>query len=73
MAHTPVSQSPEGLKIINASLFRMGTKSMSEAYKILGYRTHHALDNVMDNPWGLVERAAGEHTVYHPKLRSEHN
>ncbi|KAK7755525.1 hypothetical protein SLS62_002457 [Diatrype stigma] len=58
MARTPGSQAPEGLKVINASLFRMGTKSMSEAYKILGYRTHHALDNVMDNPWGLVEKAA---------------
>lgn len=39
------NDAPDGLKVINAGLFRMGTKSMAEAYKILGLRTHHALDD----------------------------
>ncbi|CAH0051059.1 unnamed protein product [Clonostachys solani] len=47
-----------GIKIINASLFRMGTKSMAEAYKILGYRTHHAIDDPSTVPWHLIEEAA---------------
>ncbi|KAJ7246381.1 hypothetical protein C8J57DRAFT_1724795 [Mycena rebaudengoi] len=48
-----------GLKVINASLFRMGTKSMAQAYKILGYKTHHGLlEDVMDTPWSLLEKAA---------------
>ncbi|VUC30660.1 unnamed protein product [Clonostachys rosea] len=47
-----------GIKIINASLFRMGTKSMAEAYKILGYRTHHAIDDPSNVPWDLLEEAA---------------
>jgi hypothetical protein len=46
------------LKVINAALFRMGTKSMAEAYKILGYKTHHALDDTFAIPWHLIEEAA---------------
>ncbi|KAI6082149.1 hypothetical protein F4821DRAFT_247760 [Hypoxylon rubiginosum] len=46
-------------KIINASLFRMGTKSMAQAYIMLGYKTHHALlEGVFDTPWNLLEQAA---------------
>ncbi|KAK9783445.1 putative EthD domain-containing protein [Seiridium cardinale] len=49
----------DGLKIINAGLFRMATKSMAMAYKILGYKTHHGLlEDVMDTPWSLIEQAA---------------
>ncbi|CAH0024412.1 unnamed protein product, partial [Clonostachys rhizophaga] len=47
-----------GIKIINASLFRMGTKSMAEASTILGYRTHHAIDDPSTVPWHLIEEAA---------------
>ncbi|KAI1084845.1 hypothetical protein F5B20DRAFT_523483 [Whalleya microplaca] len=48
-----------GLKIINASLFRMATKSMAQAYIILGYKTHHGLlEDVLETPWALIEQAA---------------
>ncbi|KAH8655909.1 hypothetical protein BX600DRAFT_470496 [Xylariales sp. PMI_506] len=47
-----------GLQVIHASLFRMGTKSMAEAYQILGFKTFHALDDPMGAPWVLVEQAA---------------
>ncbi|RYP08363.1 hypothetical protein DL764_001932 [Monosporascus ibericus] len=53
------SPNDNGLKIINASLFRMGTKSMAEAYQILGYQTHHGLlEDALDTPWALIEQAA---------------
>lgn len=49
----------DSLKVINAGLFRMATKSMAHAYKILGYKTHHGLlEDVMDTPWTLIEQAA---------------
>lgn len=49
----------DGLKIINAGLFRMATKSMAQAYQILGYKTHHGLlEDVFDSPWSLIEQAA---------------
>jgi hypothetical protein len=48
-----------GLKIINAGLFRMATKSMAIAYGILGYKTHHGLlENVLDSPYPFLEEAA---------------
>ena len=48
-----------GLKIINAALFRMATKSMARAYQILGYKVHHGLlENMMDSPWAGIEQAA---------------
>jgi len=51
--HTP------GLTVINAGLFKTGTASMAEAYRILGLRPHHGLD-LMDLPehWAVLERAA---------------
>ncbi|VUC22503.1 unnamed protein product [Clonostachys rosea] len=52
------ANSDNGLKVINASLFRMGTKSMAEAFRILGLKTHHALDDTFKIPWHLVEQAA---------------
>ncbi|KAK0625391.1 hypothetical protein B0T17DRAFT_599920 [Bombardia bombarda] len=48
-----------GIKVINASLFRMGTKSMALTYNVLGFKTHHGLlEDVMDSPWTGIERAA---------------
>lgn len=47
-----------GLQVINAGLFRTATKSMAEAYRILGYKTHHGLDDALGNPWRLIEQAA---------------
>ncbi|KAI1375875.1 hypothetical protein F4677DRAFT_103565 [Hypoxylon crocopeplum] len=53
------SSNSDGLKVINASLFRMATKSMAMAYNILGYKTHHGLlEDVMVSPWALIEQAA---------------
>jgi hypothetical protein len=57
MASTDTNLS-SGLKILNASLFRMGTKSIAEAYQILGIKTFHALDEPMSVPWTLIEQAA---------------
>lgn len=45
-------------KVINAALFKMGTRSMAEAFKILGYHTHHGLDDVWANPWAGMEKGA---------------
>ncbi|KAI1756884.1 hypothetical protein F4782DRAFT_484463 [Xylaria castorea] len=51
--------SGDGLKIIHASLFRMATKSMAEAYTILGFKVNHALlVNTMDTKWNMMELAA---------------
>lgn len=47
-----------GLKVIHASLFRSATLSMAGAYRILGYRTHHALDDMWANPWSRIADAA---------------
>jgi hypothetical protein len=44
--------------IIHAALLRSATKSMAEAYKILGYHVHHTLDDVPGQPWTLLEHAA---------------
>jgi len=57
--HDPKPASERGLKIIHASLFRMGTKSMAMAYQSLGYRVHHALmEDITDSPWAALEHAA---------------
>ncbi|KAI0402871.1 hypothetical protein F4802DRAFT_336266 [Xylaria palmicola] len=51
--------SGDGLKIIHASLFRMGTKSMAQAYAILGYNVNHALlFDVLATKWNELEQAA---------------
>jgi hypothetical protein len=52
------SSQDDGLKIIHAGLYRTATKSMTEAYRILGYNAHHALDNVWAVPWTRLEQAA---------------
>ncbi|KAL6860624.1 hypothetical protein ACO1O0_004652 [Amphichorda felina] len=55
----PVSKShPDGLAIIHVALFRMATRSLAEAYRILGYKTHHGIDDILGNPWELIEQAA---------------
>ncbi|CEI62432.1 hypothetical protein FVEN_g4974 [Fusarium venenatum] len=54
----PSSTHDDGLKIIHAGLYRTATKSMTEAYRILGYNAHHALDNVWAVPWSSLEQAA---------------
>ena len=58
----PVDETPshsDGLKVINAGLFRMATKSMARAYIILGFKTHHGLlEDVTESPWALIEAAA---------------
>lgn len=58
MVHSS-SEKQEGLQIINAGLFRTGTKSMARAYQILGFATHHGLlEKVTDTPWVQLEQAA---------------
>ncbi|OTA63179.1 hypothetical protein K449DRAFT_405308 [Hypoxylon sp. EC38] len=48
----------DGLRVIHVALFRMATRSLAEAYRILGYKTHHGLDDVFGMPWDLLEKAA---------------
>ncbi|ETS80192.1 hypothetical protein PFICI_07721 [Pestalotiopsis fici W106-1] len=48
----------DGIKILHASLYRMGTWSMAKAYQTLGYTTYHGLDEPMSVDWRLVEQAA---------------
>ncbi|KAK4123118.1 hypothetical protein N657DRAFT_573771, partial [Parathielavia appendiculata] len=45
------------LKIINAVLPRMGTKSMALAYQTLGLVHHALLEETFDTPWSLLEEA----------------
>ncbi|KAI0184091.1 hypothetical protein EV127DRAFT_505611 [Xylaria flabelliformis] len=55
----PAPSSGNGLKIIHASLFRMATKSMAEAYTILGFKVNHVLLlNAMETKWNMIEQAA---------------
>ena len=58
-ATTRSSPRGDGLKVINAALFRMGTKSMALAYQELGYKVHHGLlEGVLDTNWVGLEKAA---------------
>ncbi|KAI0435914.1 hypothetical protein F4803DRAFT_544031 [Xylaria telfairii] len=50
--------SQQGLVVIHAALFRMGTKSFADAYRMLGYTVHHGVEDVRGNPWVLIEKAA---------------
>ncbi|KAI0965377.1 hypothetical protein F4678DRAFT_476648 [Xylaria arbuscula] len=47
----------QGLLVIHVALFRMGTQSFAEAYRTLGYKFHHGVEDVRGNPWVLIERA----------------
>lgn len=50
---------PDGPKIIHASLFRMGTKSLAQAYTVLGFTAHHgAITKTEETPWHLIEASA---------------
>ncbi|KAJ3579464.1 hypothetical protein NPX13_g1092 [Xylaria arbuscula] len=52
-------QSGDGLKVIHASLYRMATKSMAQAYTILGYKVNHALlGHSLETNWNGIEKAA---------------
>lgn len=48
----------KGLKVIHVALFRMATRSMAEAYRVLGYKTHHGVEDILGNPWAQIEEAA---------------
>lgn len=53
--------SDDGLLVIHVALFRMATRSLAHAYRLLGYKVHHAhdADNLLyGNPWPLIEEAA---------------
>lgn len=54
----PNGSGEEGLLVIHAALFRMATRSLTEAYRILGYKTHHGTEDVLGNPWIGIEQAA---------------
>ncbi|KAI3579955.1 hypothetical protein IWW34DRAFT_620251 [Fusarium oxysporum f. sp. albedinis] len=60
MASLTARSSPpkDGIKIVHAGLYRTGTASMAAAYRILGYKAHHALHNEWHEPWGKLEQAA---------------
>ncbi|KAH8172995.1 hypothetical protein LIA77_07250 [Sarocladium implicatum] len=46
------------MELIHASMARMGTMSMAEAYKMLGYNPHHYfISPSKDSAWNLFERA----------------
>lgn len=47
----------QGLLVIHVALYRMATRSLAEAYRILGYKTHHAVEDILGNPWVGIERA----------------
>jgi hypothetical protein len=55
---TKSNRSKDSLKIIHAGLYRTGTASMTEAYRILGFKAHHALHNEWHEPWDKLEQAA---------------
>lgn len=48
----------KGLHVIHVALFRMATRSSTEAYRILGYKTHHGTDDTFGMRWDLLEKAA---------------
>ncbi|KAJ3484359.1 hypothetical protein NLG97_g7073 [Lecanicillium saksenae] len=47
----------EGLQVIHVALYRMATRSLAEAYRILGYKTHHGIEDILGNPWVGIEKA----------------
>ncbi|KAL7932793.1 hypothetical protein V8C35DRAFT_306792 [Trichoderma chlorosporum] len=51
-------QTGQGLVVIHVALFRMATQSFAEAYRILGYKTHHGVEDILGNPWDEIEQAA---------------
>lgn len=66
---TSGADTSDGLKVLHAGLFRMGTKSMAEAYQILGIKTFHALDDRFGTNWKLIEEAAEATWPFVPEAR----
>jgi hypothetical protein len=59
MASVKVEKTGDGLAVIHVALFRMATLSFADAYRTLGYKVHHGVEDLMHgNPYELVERAA---------------
>jgi hypothetical protein len=58
MAPEEPNSDDDGLVVIHAGLFRTATASMAEAYRILGYKVHHGLEDSLGNPWTQLEYAA---------------
>lgn len=58
MSENPDKIGDKGLKVIHVALFRMATRSMAEAYRTLGYKTHHGVEDILGNPWSQIEEAA---------------
>ncbi|KAL2104779.1 hypothetical protein VUR80DRAFT_9673 [Thermomyces stellatus] len=58
MATAHKDSEPGGLKVIHAGYMRTGTASMAAAYRTLGYRVHHSVDDLVRNPWSETQRAA---------------
>ncbi|KAH9909065.1 hypothetical protein F4778DRAFT_211081 [Xylariomycetidae sp. FL2044] len=52
------AESTPGLVVIHVALFRMATASLAAAYQVLGYKTHHGLDDTLGMPWTQLEEAA---------------
>ncbi|KAI1270261.1 hypothetical protein F5Y18DRAFT_8648 [Xylariaceae sp. FL1019] len=49
----------EGLQVIHAALWRMGTMSLARAYTILGYRVNHGvIDDSLKANWNGLEKAS---------------
>ncbi|KAI1254621.1 hypothetical protein MGN70_003635 [Eutypa lata] len=61
--------SKKGLVVIHAALFRMGTKSMADAYNLLGYQADHGQYDVIGNPWVRLEEAAEAKWPWVPSAR----
>jgi hypothetical protein len=53
-----IADPQQGLKVIHVALYRMGTMSLSQAYRILGYKVFHGLDDAFKNPYNALEEAA---------------
>ena len=59
------------VKILSLGLARTGTASMAEAYRILGYKTHHGITLLMENP-DLYEPFGRAADACFPTLKSYH-
>lgn len=58
MAAQPPKSHSDGLAVIHVALFRTATRSLAEAYRTLGYKTHHGVEDILGNPWAQIEQAA---------------
>ena len=58
MSESQRQDAGKGLAVIHVALFRMGTQSLAAAYRTLGYKTHHGVEDILGNPWTQIEQAA---------------